>query len=355
MIASPLTAARPGRRRVPSGFRLGFTLVELLVVIAIIGILVAMLLPAVQSAREAARRIQCSNNLKQIALGSLTFENANGVLPYGRKYDIWDTYTWTQNILPQLEQMAVYDGYWTLPQQGFVQSYPGPNGPIGGDARLMKSRHAHIPAYYCPSDRSPTENEFNTNSVGFLRGNYSGCVGSGDMYGEEVDESDGPWGPGVFSVLHDQSFDQGAGVPTWSTPMSAIKDGASNTLMFSEMLVPKATGWGGAMGETIYGNMGGALFSGATTPNSSSTDRIYGGCPHQAGDTVYDAPCIMMARHAWWTPSAAGAYTAARSHHPGGVGTALADGSVRFVPDSVDQLVWRSLATRKGKEVVELP
>jgi prepilin-type N-terminal cleavage/methylation domain-containing protein len=93
----------------------GFTLVELLVVIAIIGVLVALLLPAIQAAREAARRSQCLNNLKQLSLGSMSFESARGGLPYGRKFDRWDAYTWTQVLLPQIEQPGVAALYWTLP------------------------------------------------------------------------------------------------------------------------------------------------------------------------------------------------------------------------------------------------
>jgi len=173
--------------------RRGFTLVELLVVIAIIGILIALLLPAVQAAREAARRSQCVNNIKQLVLGCHNFHDKFNEFPYARKYDIWDTYTWTELILPYIEQQAVYENYWTLPQRGYVTSYPGPNGPIGDDARLRTARHTRIPVFNCPSDGGPWGNELNTNSYGFYRGNYRGCVGSGDMYGEDV--QDGTSGP----------------------------------------------------------------------------------------------------------------------------------------------------------------
>ena len=338
-----------------SGKRHAFTLVELLVVITIIGILISLLLPAVQSAREAARRLQCTNHLKQIALACHAAHAAGQAFPYGRKYDVWDSYTWSQQILPYIEQTAVYELYWTLPQRGIVQSTPGPNSPIGDDARLREARHTRIAAYYCPSDRSPTENEISTAAYGFMRGNYSGCAGSGDMYGNSVDGTTGPWGPGVFSVLPGQSFDVGASVPTWTTRVSDVRDGTSNTLMFSETLVPDVPNWGGPIGETIYGNMGGALFSAALTPNSTASDRVIGPCPHQQGDTGYGAPCAMIASHAWWTPSAQGAYAAARSRHSGGVNAAMTDGSVRFVSNSVDQVVWRSTGTRAGNELASLP
>src|SRR5829696_695328 len=138
--------------------RSGFTLIELLVVIAIIGVLIGLLLPAVQKVREAAARMKCANNLKQLALGCHNYHDTNGVLPYGRKYDIWDTYTWTQLVLPYVEQTAVYGGYFTLNQTPYVTSYPGSNGPIGNDVRLRTSRHAVIQTFLCPSDRGPSGN-----------------------------------------------------------------------------------------------------------------------------------------------------------------------------------------------------
>jgi len=338
------------------GRRSGFTLVELLVVIAIIGILIALLLPAVQAAREAARRTQCVNHLKQLALACHTHHDVHGEFPYARKYDYWDAYTWTQLILPRIEQAAVYENYWTLPERPFRTAYPGPLGPIGDDPRLRTARHAQIETFYCPSDKSPTRNEMGTTWFGFMRGNYSGCTGSGDMYGEPVDSSSGPWGLGVFGVQHGQSVDTGAAVPTRGAREADVRDGTSNTVMLSELLVPAdTTGWGGPMGETIYGNMGGALFSGTHTPNTSAADEVYGPCPSAAGDNTYDAPCVSISSASWWRPNAARAHAAARSRHPEGVNAALADGSVHFITDSIDQETWRSLATRDGREPVSLP
>src|SRR5688500_15223199 len=234
-----------------------FTLVELLVVIAIIGILVALLLPAIQAAREAARRSSCLNNLKNLGLGALNYESAEKEIPYGRKYDWWDTYTWTQVILPYIEQQDVADLYWTLrrdwmlPQENNAPMVPGANGPIGDDPRLRQARHTRIPLYYCPSDVTPQPNEMNTQAFGFWRGSYRGCVGAGDMYGNRIAAQDGTVRPGswkgAFAVLSAGSINprprnKGAG-------MKDFIDGTSSTIMFSEGIVPTVPGWGGAMGE----------------------------------------------------------------------------------------------------------
>ncbi len=349
-----LRAPTPPPKR--PGPNAGFTLIELLVVIAIIAILIGLLLPAVQKVREAAARMKCSNNLKQLGIACHSYHDTMGGLPYARKYDMWDTYTWTQLVLPYIEQDNVAKLYWTLPATGFVANYPGPNGAIGDDARLRQARMANIPGFLCPSDIGPLTNEGTTGAYGFIRGNYRGCVGSGDMYGKAVDGTAGPWGVGVFGVVPGQSVDSGAGVKSRGPALTDVTDGTSHTLLVSEGLVSGVTnGWGGPVGEIIYGNMGGALFSASLTPNSSAADRPIGPCPQDQGDTGYKAPCQSLGGSAWFTPSASGAYVAARSKHSGGVNVALADGSVRFATNSIDLAAWRGLGTRSGGEVADLP
>jgi prepilin-type N-terminal cleavage/methylation domain-containing protein/prepilin-type processing-associated H-X9-DG protein len=334
-----------------SAVRRAFTLIELLVVIAIVGVLIALLLPAVQRVREAATRVKCANNLKQLALACHNYCSHAGSMPYARKYDIWDTYTWTQLILPLIEQDAVYQRYWTLPETGYVERYPGPNGPIGDDVQLREARTASVSTFFCPMDTGQRENEINTGSYGYIRGNYRACVGSGDMYGQATDATAGPWGVGMFSVKHGQSFDPGAHVPTNGVRIEEATDGLSNTLLLSEGLVATvAPGWGGPMGETIYGNMGGALFSASLTPNSTAPDRVIGPCPQSLGDPGYQEPCLSLGVNSWWTPSGAAAHAAARSHHSGGVNAALADGSVRYFTNTIDLYLWRALGTRANGE-----
>jgi prepilin-type N-terminal cleavage/methylation domain-containing protein/prepilin-type processing-associated H-X9-DG protein len=372
-VARPRTMAgwpSRGKRALGADCRRGrgFTLVELLVVIAIIGVLVALLLPAVQAAREAARRSQCLNNVKNLSLGALNYESSRGGLPFGRKFDIWDTYTWTEAILPNIEQQAIYNLYWTLPQKKLVfggwsdnnnQNY----GPQGDDARRRQARHSAIPPFYCPSDKTPQPNELYSAMWGFLRGTYRGCTGAGDLYGNRIYASDGlipkfawkgalgvtKW-EGARPVSPPELMTQSPGVN-----LKEIVDGTSRTLMFSEGLVPETADWGGSIGETIYGNMGGALFSAYETPNSSVADTIFGPCPLDVYDTEYQGPCVSRAHPGTGSPGGDQVFSSARSVHSGGVNASMVDGSGKFVADGVDRAVWRSAGTAAGEEAFEQP
>jgi len=338
--------------------RRGFTLIELLVVIAIIATLIGLLLPAVQKAREAANRAKCQNNLKQLALACLEYHDVNNQMPYARKYDIWDSYTWSELILPNIEQQAVQNGFFTLFQTGYVTSYPGPNAIIGSDPRLLASRLAVIPTFLCPSDVGPLADELNAPEFSYMKGNYRGCTGTGDMYGLSTDGTSGPWGVGAFAVRQGQSIDPGASIGTMGCPIISITDGTSNTLLLSEGLVSRVgpnNGWGGPMGEELNGNMGGAIFTASLTPNSKSPDQVFGPCPQDLGDSSYPAPCTSIGAAIWWTQSGLGAQAAARSLHSGGVNAALADGSVRFVSNNIDLTTWRAMGTRANGEVVLVP
>ena len=278
--------------------------------IAIIGILIGLLLPAINSAREAGRRSTCMNNIKQLGLAIHNFSSSGSeTLPFGRKYDIWDTYTWTELILPYMEYKSVYDGFWTLEGGGRYQTnYPGPNGPIGDDVRLRASRTATIDTFYCPSDiTSPVGNELDTAEYGYYRSSYRGCVGSGDMYGNQTDSTAGPWGVGAFGIRPGQSADTAGSLANAGVRINQVTDGLAHTLLLSEGLVSRfEPTWGGPIGEAMYGNMGGALFSASLTPNSSTADRPIGPCPQDLGDIAYRAPCVSLGGNAWWTPSAKG-------------------------------------------------
>jgi type II secretory pathway pseudopilin PulG len=333
-------------------------LIELLVVIAIIAVLIGLLLPAVQKVREAASRMKCANNLKQLALACHNYSDSFNQMPYARKYDIWDAYTWTQLVLPYLEQQALAEQYWTLPRTGYVQSYPGPNGPIGDDARLRAARHTAVAMFLCPSDKGATGNELGTGAFGNRRGNYRACVGAGDLYGTPIGgPAEDTTFAGVFVTRATQSFDPNAAIKTAGSRGAEIRDGTSNTLLLAEGLVMNDTvGWGGPIGIIIYGNMGGALFSTALTPNSSAPDRPIGPCPQDNNrDPTYTAPCRSLGGNAWWTRSGPGAYAGARSRHTGGVQAALADGGVRFFANDIDLSTWQALGTRAKGEPLSSP
>ena len=214
----------------------GFTLVELLVVITIIGILIALLLPAVQAAREAARRSQCSNNVKQICLAVLNYESNNGTLPAG-SYLLpinWDgtesktTYRGSIMIrlLPYLEQQAVFDMFDLTKNYACCQTIPGSSKLIGS---------VIIPPYMCPTDESPAVDS----TTGYAKYNYaasSGPTAQGDN-GSCPCPSYTTWNN--YALAAYKSTGTGAGpffYNTLSVPLSAITDGLSNTIFFGEGL-----------------------------------------------------------------------------------------------------------------------
>jgi prepilin-type N-terminal cleavage/methylation domain-containing protein len=205
--------------------RPGFTLIELLVVIAIISILIGMLLPAVQKAREAANRAKCMNNLKQISLAALTYENARGHLPPSRLRGEAPTWAWL--ILPDLEQGNLYRNW---PEGGQGIGYLTNPGFLD----------TPVPLYFCPSRRAPgqhTARGFSQPngcafpvSVGGAVADYAACVGTtgddgGDKYGNENPNPLAPRPTGAFVLIR-------------GVRMAELADGTSHTFLFGEKHVP---------------------------------------------------------------------------------------------------------------------
>lgn len=328
--------------------RRGFTLIELLVVIAIIAVLIGLLLPAVQKVREAANRMSCSNNLKQIALACHSYHDTAQKLPYGRKTDVYNAYTWSALILPYMEQTNKYNNMTGVPDNaldaggnvvGYLAQLPDP--AVG--------RESLVKPYCCPSDQPPRAGEVGSN-WGRNRGNYLGCVGAGNMYGVAFAGQTPTTGlAGIFQTSPGQNVKNRA----VCTLGGDISDGTSNTVMFSEGLATSVTGWGGNPGDIMLGNMGAALFTTFNPPNTTVADLLRGNgdgdanvCPQNRGDPLYTAPC------AWTGSTQANSYYSARSKHAGGVNAAMGDGSVRFVSNNVNATTWRQVGTRVGGETL---
>src|SRR5215510_13529596 len=156
--------------------RTGFTLIELLVVIAIVGILMALLLPAVQKVREAAARIQCSNNLKQIGLAMHTYHDTYGKLPYARSGGGQNRHTWALLILPYIEQNNIYTAYKT-PITGVNQT-DGVNNQTSTDPTIVAARTSRVSTFLCPARRGPSLSPITTGSTVLGQASdYAACSG----------------------------------------------------------------------------------------------------------------------------------------------------------------------------------
>jgi prepilin-type N-terminal cleavage/methylation domain-containing protein len=346
--------------------RYAFTLVELLVVIAIIGILVALLLPAIQAAREAARRSQCINNLRQLAIGQLNFETTHkGLVPmakfwtnaeYGSGYIVggaavqgpggwYDDHGWYVALMPYIEEAHLTD-------------VGDANRPLS-DATNEFVRKAQIPLFACPSDIGLQQNEWAVNIWARTRTNY--LVNAGNTtYGQH---DVGACPNGVFPSC--RKFGGGPFIPRKPNRLAKISDGTSNTLMMSEALVlPTTAGWGGPYsdGQTA---LGGQVFTGYNPPNSQLPDALcrqgewWGNA--QSGFLEQDLPVTASGQPTppvsvpFYFSATSDAridsnghkqqHIAARSKHPGGVNASRCDGSVDFFIDGVDLLVWDEMCS----------
>ena len=308
--------------------RNAFTLVELLVVIAIIGILVALLLPAVQSARESARRTQCTNNLKQWGIAMQLHHDTHKKLPLGCRGARTDLsiprQTWVMKLWPFIEQTNL-DG--AADPEGHLYDPPftiaGTLDGLGGVA---------VPMYRCPTD--PEGQDQKTGTYQRRRGNYAvnwGHVTFGGAYIPKL------FDPGLAPFRHEN----GRTTEPRATSYKMITDGTSNTLLMSEVIMGQTTedkDWRG----DILNDEGTFRFHTIQTPNTSAPDIIADNYYTETGDPAM--------------PVADGAFTkqqnAARSRHPGGVNVAFCDGSVQFKADNIAQQTWLYLGTMNGEEVI---
>jgi prepilin-type N-terminal cleavage/methylation domain-containing protein/prepilin-type processing-associated H-X9-DG protein len=312
-------SSRHGRRPSERGSsRPGFTLVELLVVIAIIGILIALLLPAVQAAREAARRMQCTNHLKQWGLAILNYEVASKWLPYANRrcndnFVDCPRISYQPALWPYIEQQQLYEQYdFNLPFH-----HPYHLGPGTGNEPVVE---VQVPLYFCPSDRQGMW-EAPADSHRRSRGNYVMNWGNGS-FRQAADEENHPADkPSPFGRFR-------------QSKIAEVTDGMSNTMLMSEVLQARVDGHFDFRGDILNDDNTCAQYMTVNTPNSGIDFNI-------CVDLENPAPC----------ERASPRHVAARSNHSGGVNVLFGDGSVRFVAETVNLDTWRALGSMSGGEV----
>lgn len=331
--------------------RHGFTLIELLVVIAIIAILVALLLPAVQQAREAARRTQCKNNLKQLGLALQNYHDSYNTFPIGagsgRPNVSESLYVqisgtarapWTVAILPYLEKTAVYESF--RQEETFVGVYDENNGrsPENRDASNIP-----MPIYHCPSYSGSDR----------LHSNYFGVMGGGTL----------PAWTGASAHAGRAFWDNGVLYANSRTKMRDITDGTSNTFLVGEtkyQLGPGGrssgtirSGWAstirgsGAVNVSIPGTLAAATDvainafkgtgnTGDTAFNEGTASRY--GTVIISGSSVPATNCLQG--------------RAFGSTHTGGCHFAFVDGSVHFIGENINLDTYQNLAIRNDGQVL---
>ena len=330
----------------------GFTLVELLVVIAIIGILIALLLPAVQAAREAARRSQCTNNLKQLALAIHNYADTYKAFPPKKMGTSGpgncDSLAWNaqygsgwMRLLPFYEQQAIYDE-WSSPQGSYPAFGPCPWGP-----GVNYTTYDYLVAtLLCPSDG----NAANKGATDYGRNNYMFSCGD-SIHSNQNNQSSNP--RGMFNNI--------SGVINFAS----VTDGTSNTIMLSEHLVSvssRVVGQGtardisgieaspGTCYAQIDPNDHKVFVSSLGTSNWAGRMWCHGSMSHIGFNTVLppNGPSCAEASNDNTTN---GMVHPPTSNHPGGVNAAMGDASVRFISETIDTGNIYSQATTQGESV----
>lgn len=323
----------------------GFTLVELLVVIVIIAMLIGMLLPAVNSARESMRKTQCANNLKQLGLACITYENLleflppastpSGVVPI-KKADVPkmtptnQRENWIIHILPQMELGTLFEEMAALLKDNTKSIGESGFSPAAGKPAMSTLRAREISSFLCPTDRN-NRIPFIDNGLNWGRLNYAANMGIN--YADKMGNNTWWSKPNARGVMG----------PRFSLRISDIKDGASNTILLGEI----RTGLNSSDPRGVWA-MGGAGPS-ATARNGFLGGEAYGpnaADPNMAdkGDTIYNCSSSAIAvaaaeRTRLGMPCTEGSsnniQAGNRSLHIGGVNVVLADGSTKFIADTI--------------------
>ena len=310
-----------------SSLRRGFTLVELLVVIAIIAILVGLLLPAVQQAREAARRIQCGNQIRQIGLAIHNYQTQNGVFPISIAYNKAGPKPaaqvsgkgWIVSVLPFMEQTALYDK--------FTPGFKGDFSANGGlkDPAVTPFMKVELSVLHCPSDGSAIgtrTDQFQWEGIEVSLTNYKGVIGDTRMGGSssihQGTEPDCHNTTGCNGLFYRNNYQEPISI-------AQIRDGTTNTLMVGED-VPE--------------------FNHHSTAYYCNGD--YSSC-HAPLNYLPDLKANPNAPKEWWN------VISFRSRHTGGAYFVMADASAHFISESIDYTLYRALSTKNKGEVASLP
>ncbi len=364
----------------PRAPRRGFTLIELLVVIAIIGVLVALLLPAVQAAREAARRTQCTNNLKQIGLAMHNYHDANGVFPMSTTSAaagpggacLNGFFSWHAGILPQIEQQVVFNAinFGVGMSDDCADTYLHYAATIGASHPNATASKTNINVFLCPSDSYKVAETMGTSRPASQ--NYSGNAGwTPDTTGPTEGGSRLGRHNGFIGLVNPVRRSE------WHTgPVNAaqITDGLSYTTAVAERLNVRSTDPADAFGMLNETEATRSYCAGSSGGRPKSLGRwqtycysvsfpdptwtVYQGKAWisgwaQAASTYLQVlPINGRSCHLYGGEDDANNLITPSSRHPGGVNVLFGDGSVRFIKEKINMPVWWALGSRDGGEII---
>jgi prepilin-type N-terminal cleavage/methylation domain-containing protein/prepilin-type processing-associated H-X9-DG protein len=354
--------------------RTGFTLIELLVVIAIIAILIGLLVPAVQKVRDAAKRTQCQNNMKQLGLAMHSYHDAYKTLPVGQFNDDNRNWGWGTAILPYIEQAPLFNQLKPLillftpgggPNTGYGQT-PGFNsdnfnssqaagsgiaGIVGNNGTFAILTGATIPVYMCPADVWP-KSTTNTNGAAIGKLNYLANMGS-DTSGFAVGGPWASWSVPTGASMNGPLVQSNNNNATWTVSLEQIKDGTSNTALLGEATGNlNVTGTYSGTGLNTVNNGGGNTGWYHETATNSIPIWPGGNPSYQGQGARHNYFRMMDVNYPLNFKTGTVSDYCFGSQHTGGANFVFCDASVHFLSDGITPAVYQAIGTRNGGEPV---